>query len=184
MSQNNYKTQSEKYDFLSGQHGGYYRHNFIDHAYLYNLYFPPEAVFTNFKDQIHDLVLNYPVAQAALAKLIGKIIDQPATRIVVGNGASELIKIVSCHISGKLIVPVPSFNEYANAAPSGQVIEFPLEFPSFQLDVDKFAAVATRVKANVAVVVTPNNPTSMLIPKPDLIRLAKKLETHDCMLII
>jgi len=184
MSQNNYKTQSEKYEFISGQHGGYYRHNFIDHAYLYNLYFPPEAIFTNLKDQIHDLVLNYPVAQDALAELIGKIIDQPAARIVVGNGASELIKIVSGHISGKLIVPVPSFNEYANAAPSGQVIEFPLEFPSFQLDVDKFAAVATRVKANIAVVVTPNNPTSMLIPKPDLIRLAKKLDTHDCMLII
>jgi len=184
MPQNNYKTQSEKYEFISGQHGGYYRHNFIDHAYLYNLYFPPEAVFTNFKDQIHDLVLNYPVAQDALAELIGKLIDQPAERIVVGNGAAELIKIVSGHISGKLIVPVPSFNEYANAASSGHVVEFPLEFPSFQLDVDKFAAEAIRVKADVAVVVTPNNPTSMLVPKPDLIRLAKKLETHDCMLII
>jgi histidinol-phosphate/aromatic aminotransferase/cobyric acid decarboxylase-like protein len=102
----------------------------------------------------------------------------------VGNGAAELIKIVSGHISGKLIVPVPSFNEYANAAPSDQVVEFPLEFPSFLLDVDKFAAEAFRVKADVAVVVTPNNPTSMLIPKPDLIRLAKKLETQDCMLII
>ncbi|MBW2557940.1 MAG: histidinol-phosphate aminotransferase family protein [Deltaproteobacteria bacterium] len=184
MTQNNYTTQSEKYEFISGQHGGYYRHNFIDHAYLYNLYFPPEAVFTNFKDQIHDLVLNYPVAQDALAGLVGKIIDQPADRIVVGNGAAELIKIVSGHISGKLIVPVPSFNEYANAAPSGQVVEFPLEFPSFQLDVDKFAAEAIRVKADVAVVVTPNNPTSILIPKSDLIRLAKLLETHDCMLII
>ena len=184
MTQNIYKTQSEKYEFISGQHGGYYRHDFIDHAYLYNLYFPPEAIFTSLKEQIHDIVLNYPVAQDALAELIGKIIDQPAQRIVVGNGASELIKIVSGHISGKLIVPVPSFNEYANAAPSGQVVEFPLEFPSFQLDVDKFAAVATRVKADVAVVVTPNNPTSMLIPKPELIRLAKKLETHDCMLII
>ena len=182
--QNNYKTQSEKYEFISGQHGGYYRHNFIDHAYLYNLYFPPEAVFTSFKDQIHDIVLNYPMAQDALAGLVGKIIDQPADRIVVGNGAAELIKIVSGHISGKLIVPVPSFNEYANAAPSGQVVEFPLEFPSFQLDVDKFAAEAVRVKADVAVVVTPNNPTSILIPKPDLIRLAKLLETHDCMLII
>jgi histidinol-phosphate/aromatic aminotransferase/cobyric acid decarboxylase-like protein len=184
VTQNNYKTQSEKYEFISGQHGGYYRHNFIDHAYLYNLYFPPEAVFTNFKDQIHDLVLNYPMAQDALAGLVGKIIDQPADRIVVGNGAAELIKIVSGHISGKLIVPVPSFNEYANAAPSGQVVEFPLEFPSFQLDVDKFATEAVRVKADVAVVVTPNNPTSMLIPKPDLIRLAKNLEAHDCMLII
>jgi len=141
-------------------------------------------VFTNFKEQIHDIVLNYPMAQDALAGLIGRIIDQPAEKIVVGNGAAELIKIVSGHISGKLIVPVPSFNEYANAAPSGRVVEFPLEFPSFQLDVDKFAAEATRVKADVAVVVTPNNPTSILIPKPDLIRLAKKLETHDCMLIV
>jgi len=184
MSQNSYKTQSEKYEFISGQHGGYYRHNFIDHAYLYNLYFPPEAVFANFKEQIHDIVLNYPMAQNALAGLIGKLIDQPAERIVVGNGAAELIKIVSGHISGKLIVPVPSFNEYANAAPPGQAIEFPLDFPSFRLDVDKFAAEAIIVKADVAVVVTPNNPTSMLIPKPDLIRLAKKLEIYDCMLIL
>lgn len=184
MSLNSYKTQSEKYEFVSGQHGGYYRHNFVDHAYLYNLYFPPEDIFTHLKEQIHDIVLNYPMAQDALAELIGKIIDQPAERIVVGNGAAELIKIVSAHISGKLIIPVPSFNEYANAAPSGQVVEFPLEFPSFQLDVDKFAAEALRVKADIAVVVTPNNPTSMLIPKSDLVRLARKLEAHGCILII
>jgi threonine-phosphate decarboxylase len=69
MPQNNYETQTEKYEFISDQHGGYYRHNFIDHAYLYNLYFPPEAIFTNLKDQIHDLVLNYPVAQDALPDL-------------------------------------------------------------------------------------------------------------------
>lgn len=180
----NYKTQSKKYEFISGQHGGYYRHNFVDHAYLYNLYFPPEAVFTSLKDQIHDLVLNYPVAQVVLAELVGKVINQPAERIVVGNGAAELIKIVSGQISSKLIVPVPSFNEYANAALPGRVIEFPLEFPSFQLDVDKFAARAISVKADVAVVVTPNNPTSLLIPKPDLVRLAKKLEAHACVLIV
>ncbi len=184
MMQYNYKTQTEKYEFVSGQHGGYYHHNFIDHAYLYNLYFPPEAVFTNFKNQIHDIVLNYPIAQDALAGLIGNLIHQPAERIVVGNGAAELIKIISGHVSSKLIVPVPSFNEYANAAPAGRVVEFPLEFPSFQLDVDKFAAEAIRVKADVAVVVTPNNPTSILVPKSDLINLAQKLANHDCMLIV
>ena len=184
MFPNNDQAQSDKYDFISGQHGGYYRYDFTDHAYLYNLYFPPEAVFATFTDHIHDLVLNYPVAQDALAGLVSKIINQPSERIVVGNGAAELIKIVSGQLSSKLIVPVPSFNEYANAAPLGQVIEFPLEFPSFRLDVDKFAAEAIRVKADVAVVVSPNNPTSLLVPKPDLIRLAKQLESQDCMLII
>ncbi len=184
MTQLHYTTQSEKYEFISKQHGGYYRHDFTDHAYLYNLYFPPKGVFTVLKDNIQDIVLNYPMAQNALAELIANIIDQPAERIVVGNGAAEIIKIVSGHLAKKIIVPVPSFNEYANAAPEGHVVEFPLEFPSFQLDVDKFAAEAIRVGADIAVVVTPNNPTSLLVPKAELIGLAQKLEKHDCMLVI
>ena len=179
-----YQNQTEKYDYISTQHGGYYRHDFIDHAYLYNLYFPPEAVFNDFKAKIHDIVLNYPIAQDALAELIGNIIVQPAEQIVVGNGAAELIKIVSGHIAGTLIIPVPSFNEYANAVPDGRVVEFPLDFPSFELDVDKFAAEADRVEADVAVVVSPNNPTSILVPRSELIRLAKKLEAQDCLLIV
>ncbi|MCP4629086.1 MAG: aminotransferase class I/II-fold pyridoxal phosphate-dependent enzyme, partial [bacterium] len=184
MKQYNYKTQMQKYEFISGQHGGYYRHDFIDFNYLYNLYFPPEAVFSILKNQIRDIVLNYPVAQDALAALIGEVIHQPAERLVVGNGAAELIKIVSGHVSRKLIVPVPSFNEYANAAPTGGAVEFALEFPSFHLDVEKFAAEAIRVEADTAVVVTPNNPTSMLAPRSDLEYLARKLGNHDCMLIV
>ncbi|MDO5981506.1 pyridoxal phosphate-dependent aminotransferase [Flavivirga spongiicola] len=179
-----YKTQKEKYEYISKQHGGYYRHNFTDHAYLYNLYFPPKAVFTHLKDNIHNLVLNYPMAQDALAELIGEIIDQPTERIVVGNGGAEIIKILSGSLAKKIIIPVPSFNEYANAVPNGQAVEFPLEFPSFQLDVDKFADEAIKVGADMAVVVTPNNPTSILVPKGDLIRLAEKLKHHNCMLII
>ena len=179
-----YKTQEEKYEYIAKQHGGYYRHNFTDHAYLYNLYFPPKDVFSHLKDNIHNLVLNYPMAQNALAELIGDIISQPAERIIVGNGAAEIIKILSGSLAKKIIVPVPSFNEYANAAPKGHVVEFALEFPSFRLDVDKFADEAIKVGADIAVVVTPNNPTSMLVPKAELIRLAEKLKTSNCMLII
>ena len=179
-----YETQTQKYEFITQQHGGYYRHGFIDHAYLYNLYFPPEAMFTCFKKQIRDLVLNYPVAQDTLAGLVGGLINQPSERIVVGNGVSELIKIVSGHLSRRLIVPVPSFNEYANAAPQGRAVEFALEYPSFQLDVDKFAAEAVRSEADVAIVVTPNNPTSIMVPRSDLEHLAKKLSDRDIMLIV
>ena len=184
MEVKNRENQEQAYDHISKQHGGYWRHDFIDHAYLYNLYFPPEDFFKQLADKVHQLVLNYPVAQNELAKLVGAIIDQPPERIVVGNGAAELIKIVSGHLSKKLIVPVPTFNEYVNAAPESKVVEFPLEFPSFQLDVDKFAAEAIKVNADVAVVVTPNNPTSMKIPRADIIRLAQKLELNDCMLIV
>ena len=178
-----HSTDSERYEFISGQHGGYWRHDFIDHNYLYNLYFPPEDFFARITGQIHQLVLNYPIAQKDLAGLLGELVAQPPERIVVGNGAAELIKIIA-GMGRTLIVPVPSFNEYANAALTGNVVEFPLESPSFQLHVDKFAAEAIRCKAGLAVVVTPNNPTSLLVPKSQLIRLLKQLADHDCMLIV
>ena len=180
---NKYSSAQERYKFVSSQHGGYWRHDFVDHNYLYNLYFPPDDFFTRITRQIHQLVLNYPNAQKDLAGLVGDLIGQPPERIIVGNGAAELIKIIA-GMDRKLIVPVPSFNEYANATPTGNVVEFALEAPAFQLDVDKFAAEAIRCKAGLAVIVTPNNPTSLLVPKAELIRLLKKLADHDCMLIV
>jgi threonine-phosphate decarboxylase len=184
MSVQDQLSRGQLYEKLATTHGGYWRYDFVDHAYLYNLYFPPKRFFDLLKNNIHELVQNYPVAQGVLANWVGTLIDQPPERIVVGNGAAELIKIVSGHIASKLIVPVPSFNEYANAAPEGSVVEFALDQPSFQLDIDKFAAEARRCKADVAVVVSPNNPTSMLVPKADLIRLVTKLAEHGCMLIV
>jgi histidinol-phosphate/aromatic aminotransferase/cobyric acid decarboxylase-like protein len=180
----NQTARERQYEELATTHGGYWRYDFIDHAYLYNLYFPPERFFGLLKSRVHELVLNYPVAQNVLARLVGELIAQPAERIVVGNGTAELIKIFSGNVAKKLIVPVPSFNEYANAAPAETVIEFPLDIPSFHLDVDRFAAAAKRCNADVAVVVTPNNPTSLSVSKADLIRLLKKLAQHDCMLIV
>lgn len=180
---NIYSSAQERYEGISGQHGGYWRHDFVDHNYLYNLYFPPEEFFCHIARHIYQLVLNYPIAQKDLAGLVGDLIAQPPERIVVGNGAAELIKIIA-GMDRKLVVPVPSFNEYANAAPAGNVIEFALDPPSFQLDVDKFAAEAIRCKAGLAVVVTPNNPTSLLVPKAQLIRLLKILADQDCMLIV
>ena len=184
MTKQERAAREQQYGTISTQHGGYWQHGFIDHAYLYNLYFPPTRFFDLLTKQIRELVLNYPVAQTVLAEMVGDLIEKPSERIVVGNGAAELIKIVSGHLAKTLIVPVPSFNEYANAAPKEQVVEFQLEAPSFQLDVDKFAAQAARSKADIAVVVTPNNPTSLLLSKSDLIRLSEKLATHDCMLIV
>ncbi|MFW2367727.1 MAG: pyridoxal phosphate-dependent aminotransferase [Desulforhopalus sp.] len=176
-------TAQERYNYISSQHGGYWRDDFIDHNYLYNLYFPPEDFFSHCTKNLHQLILNYPVGQGELAHLTGKLINQPPERIVVGNGAAELIKIIA-GLDRQMIVPVPSFNEYVNADPEGRVIEFQLQAPSFQLDVDAFAEMAIRTKARIAVVVSPNNPTSLLIPKPELIRLLKILGDHDCLLIV
>ena len=179
-----FSTQEHRYEMISGEHGGYWRYDFVDHAYLYNLYFPPEPVFAHFRNNLHDLVLNYPVAQNSLARMLGTLINQPAERIVVGNGASELIKIIASRVTERLIVPVPSFNEYEEALPEGQLVRFALGPPSFDLDVDAFAEEAARCEASIAVVATPNNPTSLSVARSDLCRLAEELGKQNCTLLV
>jgi threonine-phosphate decarboxylase len=112
------------------------------------------------------------------------LINQPAERIVVSNGASELIKIISNQVTGRLIIPVPTFNEYEEAVPEGKLVRFMLEAPTFQVDVDAFAEEAALHGATIAIVVTPNNPTSLSVPKADLCRLAEKLGKQGCILIV
>lgn len=183
MIPNKDTTPQERYNYIASQHGGFWRDDFIDHNYLYNLYFPPQDFFSHCTENLHQLVLNYPVGQRELAHLASKVIHQQPDHIVVGNGAAELIKIIA-GMKRQMIVPVPSFNEYVNAAPKGSVIEFPLKAPSFQLDIDAFAKEAIRREARMAVVISPNNPTSLLAPKIELIRLLEILDGQDCMLIV
>ncbi|MFV1967607.1 MAG: aminotransferase class I/II-fold pyridoxal phosphate-dependent enzyme [Pirellulaceae bacterium] len=179
-----FASPEEQFAFVTREHGSYWRYGFTDHTYLYNLYFPPEGVLAHMRDNIYDLIESYPAGHDALEKLMSFAVNQPSQRIVVGNGAAELIKIISGHLFNQLIIPVPSFNEYANAAPEGKVTSFALNPPLFELDVNEFAAEALRCKADVAVVVSPNNPTSLRVPKSDLVRLAKKLASQDCILIV
>jgi len=103
---------------------------------------------------------------------------------VVGNGASELIKILSGRFPGRAICPVPSFNEYENACQEGDFIPFALGAPSFDLDVDAFAEAALAGDARLAVVLNPNNPTGRTVPRDDLLRLAKTLNDGGCKLIV
>ena len=103
----------------------------------------------------------------------------------MGNGASELIKIISGHLPGPIACPVPSFNEYEDAArAAGAFIPFELPLPSFELDVDAYAERVLASEAKLAIVVTPNNPTSLAVPRTDILRLAAQLESAECMLVV
>ncbi|MBL4686615.1 MAG: aminotransferase class I/II-fold pyridoxal phosphate-dependent enzyme [Nannocystaceae bacterium] len=179
-----FSTPEQRYDHVSGLHGGYWRFGFVDHAYLYNAYYPPKTVFTHFKNHIRDLVLNYPVGQRVVARLVGTLINRPAEQVIVANGASELIKILAGRVSDRITCPVPSFNEYENASRPGVFSAFELPSPSFELDVDAFAAHAIAASAKLAVVVTPNNPTGLAVAREDVLRLAGRLADHDCMLVV
>ena len=165
-------------------HGSYWRYGFVDHSYLYNLHFPPEAMLQGFRDELSEIVTSYPVGQHELARLVAGWTGADPDQLVVANGAAELIKLLGEHVVTRLTIPVPSFNEYENVLSPDQLNRFPLDPVTFELDIDAFAESAIRSRSDVAVVVTPNNPTALSVDRADVLRLARLLAEHDCRLIV
>jgi threonine-phosphate decarboxylase len=172
------------FETITTLYGGYHRYDFTDHAYLYNLYFPTPEMMEHLKTHIKELVANYPVGQQTLARLVGRWTGDRPEHLAVGNGAAELIKIISGTLDKKIIIPVPGFNEYINAGSDKNIRTFRLDPPFFQLDIQAFGDEAIREKVDIAVVVTPNNPTSLHVPEQEIKALARRLERHRIRLII
>jgi len=170
------------YDRVLGSHGGWWRHPFADHAYLVNPYFPPDALLAHLGRHLGDLVSAYPMGQRPLATLMARVSGEPADRLVVANGASELITKILPRRG--LALPVPSFNEWEARTPPERVHPFLLGPPDFDLDIDAFAEHALAAGCDLAVVVSPNNPTSRAVPRADLLRLAERLAAGGCRLVV
>ncbi len=177
-------SRERQYDRIQSLHGSYWRYGVVDHAYLYNLHFPPPAMLADLRDELADLIANYPVGQLELDRLVAQWTGTDPTGIVVGNGAAELIKVMGLDPNTKMTIPVPSFNEYENVLRPEQVDRVALDPVTFELDLDAFAESARRAGSTVAVLVTPNNPTALSVDRPAVLRLARRLAEHDCRLVV
>jgi len=179
-----FSTRSQQFDRIQELHGAYWRYGFTDHAYLYNMHFPPTEMLDVFRQNLPEIISNYPVAQPELARLVANWTGTDPSYLAVANGASELIKILGNHFIHRLIIPAPSFNEYEQIIQRDKLHLFPLDPDTFNLDIDEFAHAIIQSGADTAVIVTPNNPTAISVTPDELIKLANLLRNENCRLIV
>lgn len=176
--------RERQFDRIQSLHGSYWRYGVVDHSYLYNLHFPPPAMLDDLRDELPDVLANYPVGQLELGRLVAQWTGADPANIVVGNGAAELIKTLGQHFIQRMTIPVPSFNEYENVLRPEQLDRVALDPVTFELDLDAFAESARRAGSDVAVLVTPNNPTALSLERQAILNLARRLAEHECRLIV
>ena len=173
-----------QFDRVQQLHGAYWRYGFVDHSYLYNMHFPPAKMLDGFHSHLREIVENYPVAQSELARLVANWTGANPDHLAVANGAAELIKILGSQFEDRLTIPTPSFNEYEEVVAADAINRFPLDPQTFELDIEAFAESAIGWQSDTAIIVTPNNPTALSVPREDVLRLARLLENQKCRLIV
>ncbi len=172
-------TADQRLALLHSQHGGYWRHEAVDHSLLYNPYFPTDDLIGALTAEFREALIHYPVGHSRLRDILASVIDVPADRLVVGNGASELIKVLG-RVLDDVVLLVPGFNEYESVFPGARKVA--LVPPDLTLDVEHlYRAAAGRA---ALILDSPNNPTSAAMPPEELLRLCKLLGKTGTRLIV
>jgi histidinol-phosphate aminotransferase len=113
---------------------------------------------------------------AALRDELGAIHGVPATQVVVGNGADELIRLcgaATLDAGDTAVVPWPSFPSYLSAAAVHGARAHRVPLRSHAPDLDALLAAAPG--ARLVYLANPNNPTGSLLEAADVRRFVDSL---------
>lgn len=135
-----------------------------------------------------DQLMDYPDPNCCeLRENISKYVGVPTFSIIAGNGASEIIFLLFRVLGLKHVtIPAPCFSEYAKAAEywDAEVDYFEMqEADNFNLDIEELKHYL-KPNTQCVFICNPNNPTSCIISKEDLIDLLDFCKKTNRYLII
>ena len=163
--------------------------DFLDYSANINPLGLPEDLRELLISNIEGLI-NYPDPDCVELKTeISKYLKIDENSIIIGNGASEIIFLLFDVLRPrKVLIPAPTFSEYAHAAHSFgiDVKYFELkEVTNFKLDIQSLINQLFEDKdIDTIFLCNPNNPTSLLATKVDLLYLIEQAEKKGINIII
>ena len=174
--------------------------SFIDLSANINPFGPPPGVWASLQKGMVDIV-NYPDPEClTLRKALSSHLEQPVERIMVGNGAGELIfTILQTLKPKKVAIPIPTFSEYERAAHSvgSEVHYIPLgpegwakfnrmdeesETRSDKRDSDKIWSDLLR-GCDLLFLCSPHNPTGSVLKEDTIKRILRITKEIGCRIL-
>jgi threonine-phosphate decarboxylase len=170
--------------YVSSLYGGFWNFDVKDFSYLVNPYFPPGAFIESLRSRLDELVRSYPSTNWYISSLVSEALGLTHEEVVIGNGASELISIITSRYVNNLAVSVPTFDEYLNRAViQGKQISPYQTRHDFTLDVGGFLQHVRDSNANSALIINPNNPTGILLSQDSIWHILESLRHLDLVIV-
>lgn len=156
----------------------------VDLSANINPFGPPQKVFEKIKDNL-ELVKNYPDPDCKeLVDAISTYLNIDKNRIVVGNGASEIIFLLMHLFKPKnIFLPAPSFSEYEHASLAiGANINYIRLIDGYErFDLSEMDSMQ---KGDCLFLCNPNNPTGVTYSRDFIIKVLKKAKDKGGYLIL
>ena len=158
----------------------------VDFCYLSNKFFPTSAMMGELSKDFSEVVRNYPSMQGEQTELASRLTGYRPEHIIVWNGASELIHLVTARLGTRWLMPYPSYMEYENVIRDfGKGIHpFQLqEEEQFNVNLPRLLKEIRQHNIDAMVLPNPNSPTGQRTSVQDLIQILEHAPTLKTVVI-
>ena len=139
----------------------------IDFCFIANPYYPTAAMLQELQRQLPSLIKSYPssnplCSQEHLASVLG--VDPQ--RLIIGNGATELICLIDAFLVQSIAIPVPTFGEYIEKMRDNEDAKvYPLDPQrKYRLDPHEYLRWVRERNLKALLIINPGNPTGQFTP--------------------
>ncbi len=163
--------------------GGYWRFSkLLDFCYLVNPYFPTQEMIEKIKYNFEKLLIDYPSTMSIQTNCISRFFKADESKLLVGNGAAELINQLKFILNGRVGVPIPTFNEYVRCLSNCEIIKMDTKFNDYQISKEFILRYIDKI--DNLIIINPDNPSGSYIEYKDLIDIVSKFNQKGKKVII
>ena len=170
------------------RYGGYWRFpQMLDFCYLVNPFFPPKRMCDEMRANFDVLLTQYPSGMAVNSLLAGKYFGISSQYVVVGNGASELIKALMEGMAPskqRIGIVYPTFEEYPHRLAQDAIVPFFPDDEDLHYTVAELKAFYETSGINALLLINPDNPSGNFIGRDDVLSLADWCAQRGIRLIV
>jgi len=154
----------------------------IDFCFIANPYYPTPEMLEDLQRNLPNLIKSYPTSNPLTSqKNLAAVLDVDPERLIIGNGATELITLIDMTLIDRIAVPIPTFGEYIEKMKDQRDADlYPLDPETgYALRLDDYLAWVHQRNLECLVVINPGNPTGQFIPLEEMtefLRRARDLE--------
>src|SRR5580692_857857 len=154
----------------------------VDFCFIANPYYPTREMLDDLQRNLPNLIKSYPSSNPLMSQRhLASVLNVDPERLIIGNGATELISLIDMTLIDRIAVPIPTFGEYIEKMKDLRNAElYPLDPDDrYQLRLDDYLAWVNKRKLECLVVINPGNPTGQFIPLDemvDFLHRARELE--------
>lgn len=167
------------------RYGGFWVYpDMLDYCYLVNPYFNNSGIIDEMERNFRMLVSEYPAGMGVNSQLASECWGVRPEYIIPGNGAAELIKVLTENLEGKVGVVRPTFEEYPNRLPDDRVVTFIPENDMFRYGADDMIGFFGNNPVDTILLINPDNPSGNFIPMEGVHRLAAWCESRNIRFVL